>query len=1024
MVCTDPLLRVKMSAELKLSTRGLSKSWKVQKSHTCCYTGGKAVLTKDENSIVCLRNGDVAVVDILTGQVSSSLQDGVDDVVKENFTTFAVHPSGHEIVTASNNCLLRHWVHDNSSPKEDGDNVKWECKRSFKSNHTLPIMCMDYDASGTLVATGSNDQSTRVWDVPHGYCTHSFKNQGGNISVVRFHPDGNRLQLFTGTDGNRSQKCIVRAFDLNTQKTVAEFEDHMSEVTAIVFSTDGWTMCTGSRDKVLNFYDTRRWKLLKTAPIYESVSGLANVPLDGLGPDARDKKYTMCVASGGTKGDVRIWGFREAGKATKRGGAAAAATCTLVGTSEPQQGHGNTSNGAKSSDDSDKGKAYGITALLCRRSKSQIVSITEEHFFHFWRSGDVPLKPMQKCKQIVGYNDEIIDLKFIPTSSGVPGEAPETKRSDRIVMAANSDQLRSFHLQTFDCELMYGHKDIVLACDVSPDGLWLASVSKDQTVRVWDLVSYKSSVCVALGVGHTEAIGAVCFGKRPSTYNHRSSHTSAWLFTGSKDKTLKSWDLGAIIRSRKNVDGSLTVSGGTSPIVIDTLEVRDNKRAHTKDINALAISPNDTLLASASQDKTIVIWNPHTLEDKGTLRGHKRGVWSVEFSPVDKTCVSAGGDRLVKLWSLSDYTCIKTFEGHMASVLRCYFLSNGMQVMSSGADGLVKLWTIKNNECTNSFDAHEDKVWALGVRSWVDSGDISSSRDAQPMEMHSQMVSGGGDSVMNVWEDCTIHEAEEEIKKREERIIKQQELANHVARKEYRRAIILCLELDFPFKLRGILEELLLGEAPNAKITLRGKSILKNKDTVDTEKGHQIVESIVAALSDTHILQWLKYVRQWNTSGRHSVLAQRCLAMVLKNFFPDHLMSLSPDVKKIFEGIVAYSDRHFKRINRLVKRSYLLDHTLASMDMLMAPAEEITEIDPISSDSDSSSSSESDSGDDEVGYGDVTANTGSSSSDSSSSNDEEEEEASRVSTAAKIRRAVREIPVRRSKRQKVVAKNR
>ena len=90
----------------------------------------------------------------------------------------------------------------------------------------------------------------------------------------------------------------------------------------------------------------------------------------------------------------------------------------------------------------------------------------------------------------------------------------------------------------------------------------------------------------------------------------------------------------------------------------------------------------------------------------------------------------------------------------------------------------------------------------------------------------------------------------------------------------------------------------------------------------------------------------------------------------------------------------------------------------------MAPAEEITEIDPISSDSDSSSSSESDSGDDEVGYGDVTANTGSSSSDSSSSNDEEEEEASRVSTAAKIRRAVREIPVRRSKRQKVVAKKR
>ena len=30
-------------------------------------------------------------------------------------------------------------------------------------------------------------------------------------------------------------------------------------------------MCTGGRDKVLNFYDTRRWKLYKTVPAYESI---------------------------------------------------------------------------------------------------------------------------------------------------------------------------------------------------------------------------------------------------------------------------------------------------------------------------------------------------------------------------------------------------------------------------------------------------------------------------------------------------------------------------------------------------------------------------------------------------------------------------------------------------------------------------------------------------------------------------------------------------------------------------------
>ena len=111
----------------------------------------------------------------------------------------------------------------------------------------------------------------------------------------------------------------------------------------------------------------------------------------------------------------------------------------------------------------------------------------------------------------------------------------------------------------------------------------------------------------------------------------------------------------------------------------------------------------------------------------------------------------------------------------MASVLRIRFMSNGMQMMSSGADGLVKLWTIKSGECDNTFDGHEDKVWALGLRSWVVDGD---KQEDGTLTMHSQMVSGGGDSVLNVWQDTTIHEAEKEIKLREERVEKEQELNN------------------------------------------------------------------------------------------------------------------------------------------------------------------------------------------------------------------------------------------------------
>ena len=56
---------------------------------------------------------------------------------------------------------------------------------------------MDYDASGSLVATGSADKTIRVWDISNGYCTHSFRDHSDIVHYVKFHPDPQRLQLFS-----------------------------------------------------------------------------------------------------------------------------------------------------------------------------------------------------------------------------------------------------------------------------------------------------------------------------------------------------------------------------------------------------------------------------------------------------------------------------------------------------------------------------------------------------------------------------------------------------------------------------------------------------------------------------------------------------------------------------------------------------------------------------------------------------------------------------------------------------------
>lgn len=60
---------------------------------------------------------------------------------------------------------------------------------------------------------------------------------------------------------------------------------------------------------------------------------------------------------------------------------------------------------------------------------------------------------------------------------------------------------------------------------------------------------------------------------------------------------------------------------------------RFTAKAHDKDINSVAVAPNDKLIASGSQDRLIKLWDPKDLSLIATLKGHKRGVWCVEFSP-------------------------------------------------------------------------------------------------------------------------------------------------------------------------------------------------------------------------------------------------------------------------------------------------------------------------------------------------------------------------------------------------------
>lgn len=411
------------------------------------------------------------------------------------------------------------------------------------------------------------------------------------------------------------------------------------------------------------------------------------------------------------------------------------------------------------------------------------------------------------ASQLVGRNEEIVDLRFV----GGAAEHPEKA----LAVATNSEQIRVYSVPAFSCQLsLLGHTDIVLCLDSwrSPTGHpFLVSSAKDHSVRVWDAASGR---CLAVGQGHTAAVPAVAFSSRPifgpmpsslpspgtgeagagksAKAKAKGVHTCPFLVSASSDRTLKLWMLPQDLF--ESSQGRSSQAGGGGPGVLPPAKLRSKATvvAHDKDINSVSVAPNDSLVCTGSQDRTAKVWRIPELRQVLVLRGHKRGVWCTSFSPVDRCVLTASGDATVRVWSLQDGSCLKTLQGHSASVLKASFVSRGMQVVSAGADGLLKLWNARTAECINTFGEHEDKVWALAV---AGAGET--------------LATGGSDSLAVVWKDSTAEEAGAAAQLAAEELEKETLMGLSVARQDFKGAMDVAFALKRPHKMMTLLQSLL-----------------------------------------------------------------------------------------------------------------------------------------------------------------------------------------------------------------------
>lgn len=216
-------------------------------------------------------------------------------------------------------------------------------------------------------------------------------------------------------------------------------------------------------------------------------------------------------------------------------------------------------------------------------------------------------------------------------------------------------------------------------------------------------------------------------GKNFFVYNHTDPCYSNKIITGSRDKTIRVWNIatGECLKVLGQPPRN-SIFGSSNDMVAPRTSSSDYHHA-----SVLCLQFDDEILVSGSSDHTCIVWSLPSYTSIMRLSEHTAGVLDVCFDK--KHIVSCSKDTTICIWDRKTGKLLRRLTGHRGPVNAIAIRGN--LIVSASGDALIKLWNVDTGKCVRDFTGHNRGLAC-----------VQFSEDAKTI------VSGGNDQDIRVWD--------------------------------------------------------------------------------------------------------------------------------------------------------------------------------------------------------------------------------------------------------------------------------